>query len=809
MLLSLNWLREFVPFEGTAEDLGGRLTMAGLELDGIARPFAALAPVVVGFVARCGRHPQADHLSVCRVDVGDEALDIVCGAPNVAEGQKVAVARVGVTLPNGMQIRKATLRGAPSEGMICSEAELGLSSDHEGILVLDPSAGIGARLPDALKLDDEILDIAVTPNRGDCLSVLGLARETAALCRLPLNLPRIRPEETGSPAELSLSLEVADAALCPLYQGRIIENVVARKSPAQLRFRLQAVGVRAISSLVDVTNYILMELGQPLHAFDLDRVRGGRIIVRGADPGEVLVTLDGQKRELLPSDITIRDTLASVGLGGIMGGLDSEITAETRRVFLECAIFHPSSIRRTARRLSLNSDAAYRFERGVDQTGAAYALDKAAAMMASLSGGSVRPGVLRVELRPWKAPLLTLRKRKAEDLLGVSLDDAFCAGTLTRLGCAVAALPADGGEPEPGTAWEVAPPGHRPDLTREADLIEELARVYGLDRIEPVVPSIVRPLSRAGSPESAHHFRIRVKQWAKGLGLNETINYSFVSHRELDVFDPLADAPGRISILNPLTDEQNVLRTLLAPGLLSALRNNLAQGSPGARFFEIATAFTADAASVTTAREEQRLGLLFSGARFDADWPQVQADADFQDLAGVLQHLLRAFSLPAADLRPADPAAYPWLAPAVTIHVGDTPLGFLGRVKPATADSYHARKPVWLAECNLDTLHGLYLAVRTAFTPLPVFPPIRRDITFICAPGITHARILEAITALPLPLLADVRLIDCFEPQGTGERHLTYRLTFRHPERTLKDAEADKQRDAVASALPGIIAVRL
>jgi phenylalanyl-tRNA synthetase beta chain len=806
MLLSLKWLREFVPFEGTAELLGDRLTMAGLELDGLTRPFAALAPVAVGFVTHCARHPNADHLSVCRVDLGDELLDIVCGAPNVAEGQKVAVARVGVTLPDGTLIGKAVLRGMPSNGMICSEAELGLSSDHEGILVLDPSSRIGASLPEALNLDDEILDIAVTPNRGDCLSVLGLARETAALCRLPLSLPGVRLEETGQPADLSLSLEVADAALCPLYQGRIIENAVSRKSPASLRFRLQAMGVRAISNLVDVTNYILLELGQPLHAFDLDKVRGGRIIVRGADPGEILETLDGQKRELLPSDITIRDTVSAVGLGGVMGGLNSEITGETRRVFLECAIFHPSSIRKTARRLSLNSDSAYRFERGVDQTGAVYALERAAAMMAALSGGSVRPGILRIEPRPWQAPRLALRKRKVEDLLGISLDAAFCSDTLTSLGCKVAT----GNSGVDGDlVWQVSPPGHRPDLTREADLIEELARIYGLDRIEPVVPAIVRPLSRSGLSESAHRFRMRVKHWARGLGLNETINYSFTSHRELDVFEPAGDAPGRISILNPLTDEHNVLRTLLAPGLLAALRNNLAQGASGARFFEVATAFSADPDSVTTAREEQRLGLLLSGARFDADWPQTQAEADFQDLAGVLNHLLRAFSLPGADLRPADPAAYPWLSPAVDIYAGNVPLGFLGRVKSTTAVDYHAKKPVWLAECNLDALYALHTAVRVSFTPLPVFPPIRRDITFICAPGVTNARILEAIAALRIPLLSDVRLIDSFEPQGSAERNLTYRLTFRHSERTLKDAEADRQRDAVAAALPGILAVRL
>ncbi|MDR2161619.1 MAG: phenylalanine--tRNA ligase subunit beta [Desulfovibrio sp.] len=825
MLLSLKWLREFVPFEGTAEELGAKLTMSGLEMEGLERPFAGLKSLVVGLVATCARHPESDHLSVCRVDVGGEILNIVCGAPNVAAGQKVAVVRAGGVLPDGTPIRAARLRGAPSQGMICSEAELGLSAEHEGILVLDPSSRVGASLPDALDLDDEVLNIAVTPNRGDCLSVLGLAREVSALYGLPLTPPETRLTEEGDPAAMALALEVADGNLCPLYQGRIIENAVNGGSPARLRYRLRAVGLRAVSCLVDVTNYILMELGQPLHAFDLDRLEGGRVSVRGADPGEILVTLDGQERSLLPSDITIRDSFRALGLGGVMGGRNSEITGESRRVFLECAIFQPSAIRRTARRLAMNSDAAYRFERGVDQTGAGYALDRAAAMIAELSGGRVRPGVLRVEHRPWKAPCITLRKRKAEVLLGIPLEDAFCAETLARLGCGVETpAPANsGGEPvgiwkdvfpfdgpevvEEGSVWKVFPPGYRPDLVREADLTEELARVYGVDRIEPAVPAIVRSLPRAGLPESGYRFRSRVKHWAKGLGLNETINYSFTSHKELDVFDPAGG--GRIGILNPLSDEHNVLRTLLAPGLLAALRANLAQGAAGLRLFEVAAVFSADPSSPTTAREEQRLGLLLHGSRFDSGWPQVQQDADFQDLAGILEHLLRAFSLPPADLRPADPSVYPWLSPAVDIFVQNSPLGFLGRVRPGTAAAYHARKPVWLAECNLDSLQALHRAVRPAFRPLPVFPPIRRDVTLICPPGFSGSRILEAIRDLGGFLLAEVRLIDCFEPQDRGDRHLTYRLTFRHPSRTLKDAEADQQRDAIVAALTGALPVRL
>ena len=300
MLVSLPWLREFVPFEGSAQELGDRLTMLGLELEGIHRPFAGLEPLVTGHVVSCAKHPEADKLSVCRVDVGDEVLDIVCGAPNVAEGQKVAVVKVGSTLPGGLTIKKAKLRGAPSHGMICSEAELGLSDDHDGIMVLDPDTPVGVRLLDVLKVDEEVLEISITPNRGDCLSVLGVARETAVAFNLPLTMPRCDVHESGPDIAKELHISIADANLSPLYLGRVLENAVTQKSPAWMRYRLHGVGIRAISNLVDVTNYILMELGQPLHAFDLDTVQGDTVFVKSAGQGERFTTLDGQERVLLP-----------------------------------------------------------------------------------------------------------------------------------------------------------------------------------------------------------------------------------------------------------------------------------------------------------------------------------------------------------------------------------------------------------------------------------------------------------------------------------------------------------------------------
>ena len=801
MLLSLNWLREFVPYEGTGAELGDRLTMVGLELDGLERPFEALRPIVVGYVAECGRHPEADKLSVCRVDVGDEVLDIVCGAPNVAKGQKVAVVKVGVTLPTGLTVKKAKLRGQPSHGMICSEFELGLSDDHDGILVLDPDAPVGASLLDALGIDDEVLDVSVTPNRGDCLSVLGLAREVSVITGLPLSLPRFSRREQGADASQTLQITVEQPELCPLYHGVLIEGATVAKSPFRLRCRLQSVGVRPISNLVDATNYVLMELGQPLHAFDLDTIKGGRVIVRGANEGERFTTLDGQERVLTAADITIRDAESILCLGGVMGGLDSEITAKSSRVFLESAIFNPTNIRKTSRRLNLHSEAAFRFERGVDQQGATFAMERAAHLMAELSGGFVRPGVMKHEPVPFAAPRIGLRKQRAETVLGIPLEAGFCADTLTKLGCAVARAPKEEGE-----RFTVDAPSWRSDLVREADLIEEIARIYGVDRIPAVLPKIPHVLESAGKPESMYDFLSRVKHWGRAGGLNETITYSFVSHRDLDHLG--IPQEGRISIMNPLSDDLNVLRTHLAPGLLNSLRNNLAQNASSVRLMECASAFTADPASETTAREVPHLGVILHGNRFDQAWPQPEGDLDYADLKGIIEHLLASFSLPEGRFAVAA-KPLPWLAPCVDISVNGTSIGLCGRVKPDIADPYHARKPVWMAEINLETLHGLTLANRVVFASLPVFPPVRRDITFIAPATVTAGAILDAVRASRSPLLTDVAVIDCFEPQDKDERNITFRLTFRHNQRTLKDAEADKQRGLIADAVQKTLPVRV
>ncbi len=795
MLLSLKWLQEFVPFTGSAKELGERLTMLGLELEEILRPYDNIEPIVIGHVVECGKHPEADKLSVCKVNVGqEELLDIVCGAPNVAQGQKVPVALVGMTMPDGMVIKKAKLRGQPSFGMICSERELGLTEDHSGIMVLAEDAPIGVKLVDYLDLDREVLDISITPNRADCMSVLGIAREVALVYDLPLSMPKFELKEHGEAVNVPIS--ISDAELCPLYQGRVIENVKIGPSPLSLRYRLNAVGIRPISNIVDVTNYVLMECGQPLHAFDSAKLRGGCIVVANATEGEELTTLDGQKRTLNANDLTIRDAKGVTALAGVMGGFDSEITETSNTVFLESAVFRPASVRKTSRRLGLSSEASYRFERGVDQVANTWAMDRAASMMAELSGGTVRTGICKSEPAPWVAPKIPFRLARANALLGLKLEAEFCHKVLTGLGCSV--------NQDDAACWQVLAPSWRGDFEREADLIEEVGRVYGLDRIEPVLPMVRHNLDDAGAVETTFDFWSRLKKWGHGLGLNETVNYSFVGHSDLDFLG--LEKGNRVSIINPLSAEQDALRTALAPGLLQNLRHNIAQGNHGLRLFELAHIFIADKESETTAKEFGRLGLLLYGARFDGSWPHMGDDVDYSDIKGIIEHLFSFLHI--AGLSFVQAQSHEFLSPCVNIEVQGQKLGFMGQVKTQLANDFHAKKAVWLAEIDIDLLKGLAHAAVIAFKSLPMYPPIRRDITVMSDDLLQVGAVLELVENMKLPLLEDINLIDLFEPTAGG-RNATFRLTFRHANRTLKDAEVDKEREKVAQSIIKAFGVRI
>ncbi|HCU69434.1 MAG TPA: phenylalanine--tRNA ligase subunit beta, partial [Desulfomicrobium sp.] len=609
MLLSLNWLREFVPYTGDAQTLADRLTMLGLEVEEIGRPFAALEKIVVGFVAECAAHPSSDHLSVCRVDIGTgELLDIVCGAPNVAAGQKVLVAPVGTVMPGGLEIKKAKLRGQTSCGMICSEREMGLGDNHDGIMVLDAGLAVGTPICEALGLDRTVLDVSITPNRADCLSVLGLAREVAAAFGLPLTVPRTELTEGGEAFE-NFRIE-PDPALCPLYQARLIRGAKIGPSPAWLRYRLIAVGLRPINNIVDVTNYVMLELGQPLHAFDFDLVQGGSIVVREALPDEKITTLDGVERVCPPGSLVIADAGRGIALAGVMGGANSEITGTTRRMFLESANFLRTTVRRTSRRLGLRSEASGRFEKGVDPTGTVRAIERAAELLTQMGAARRVEGIIDVVAETHGPQLITAPVSYLRDLIGIPLDGKEMADLLGQIGITAWLADDPAGSDCSASSIIAEVPTRRLDVEGKADLAEEIARAYGYDRIKPELPTLAMPAASLPPRRQAVQ---RLRRALLGCGLDELVTFAYHSADEFDRLRLAADHPWRLAmpVLNPMSDEQALMRTSLVPNLLRVAALNAGHGVDGLRAFEVGRAYLPKALPLTELPDEPlRLAVL-------------------------------------------------------------------------------------------------------------------------------------------------------------------------------------------------------
>ncbi|MFP4657890.1 MAG: phenylalanine--tRNA ligase subunit beta [Desulfonatronovibrionaceae bacterium] len=797
MLLSLDWLRELTPYEGEAEALAERLTMLGLEVEEIIDPFAHVRNLVAGYVAECEKHPNADNLSVCRVDIGQgDLLPIVCGAPNVQSGQKVAVAPVGTVLPGGMKIKKAKLRGQRSVGMICSETEMELGQDSSGIMVLADDALPGKPLPDCLGLERTVFDVSITPNRADCLSMLGLAREVAAAYKLPLNIPAADVHENPElDAREDIDISIDNPELCPLYQARLITGCRVGKSPAWLRYRLMAVGIRPVNNLVDVTNYVLMELGHPLHAFDRDLLRKDAIRIKTAAEGQKFTTLDGMERTLEDSDLLVCDGSGPVALAGIMGGANSEISEKSRNVLLECAVFNPPTVRKTARRLGISSEASFRFERGVDQAGSDLAVNRAAAMTAELSGGKVAANIIKSEPRPFSYRRIAFRPERAKELLALDVDADFCRETLGALGCGI--NEAEGGQ------WEVTPPSFRLDLEREVDLTEEVGRVYGLDRVPVHLPRVSQRLDSQLN-DRTYELEQLVRDWARGVGLSEAVNYSFVGKNDLDCL--CYPQQGRVCIFNPLSEEQDVLRTNLLPGMLRTLRVNVGQGAGRLRMFEVAHTFFQDPESDTNTREHNRLALMLYGERHPRQWPYAQETTDYSDIKGLVEHLVHSFNLPGPRFR--SEGGHPCLSPCVSIRIQGENLGVMGQVRPEQAREYKARGPVWYAGVDLDRLQGHYLNHRIKFTELPRYPFAKRDMTVVAPVDMPYGRIRETVLDMDLRVLESVHLIDVYQPEGAGGKNLTLRFTYRDPEKTLKDKEVDRVHSSIGEHLLQTLDVR-
>ncbi|MDA0337230.1 MAG: phenylalanine--tRNA ligase subunit beta, partial [bacterium] len=720
MKISLKWLREYVDVDWTVAEFVERLTMAGLEAESVENLGAALSGIIVGKVIEREQHPSADRLSVCRVDVGEvEPRTIVCGAPNVAAGQTVAVVLPGSQLPDGTQIGKAKLRGVASEGMICSTVELGLGDDSSGIMVLPDDWSAGAGFAVAAGLDDTVIDFEVTPNRPDCLSVVGIAREVAALAEVELRLPAIQLSPSGASAESVASVTIEDPQGCGRYVARVIRGVHVGPSPAWLQDRLRAVGQRPINNVVDVTNFVMLELGQPLHAFDLDRLQESRIVVRRSRPGETVQTLDGAQHELTDDGILlIADGRSPVAIAGVMGAANSLVTEQTTDILLESAYFDARQIRAGARRLGMHTDASTRFERGTDWDMPETASRRAAALLADVAGGQVAPGAIDVHPLARERQTVPLRPLRAARLLALPLDATICGGILQRLGCVVA----DG----PDGTLSVTVPSFRPDLEREIDLVEEVGRIYGYLRV-PASERLCGPLP--GFASGYYDEQRRLRQAMMGLGLDEAITSSIVA-------DAWAERTGPVGcrLANAPAGGVSCMRTSLLPGLLDVARRNLHQRAPGVALFEVGRVFLAgeesadDASAGTRHHERCRVAGVLAGHNSLSPWRSEQRAGDFLDLKGVVEGLLSGV----AGVVYA-PVETPLLrrGHAARVTIGDRDLGLLGQAHPELAASFDLTHDTFIFELSCDELFSAWASRATAYQALARFPPIERDLAVV------------------------------------------------------------------------------
>ncbi|HBB18079.1 MAG TPA: phenylalanine--tRNA ligase subunit beta [Syntrophus sp. (in: bacteria)] len=793
MLVSLKWLRDYVDVDVTPAELAERLTMAGLEVDALSETGPAFSGVRVARILSLKPHPDADHLSLCEVTTGETTYPIVCGAGNIRVGDTVPLALVGATLPGDLVIRSSRIRGEASEGMLCSEEELGIGSDASGIMILPPDLSLGGELGDVLDLGDAVLDIGVTPNRADCLSIVGVAREWAAIAGGKLRVPVTDVVENDEDIEKITSVTIDDPDLCPRYTARIIKGARIGPSPLWIRQRLEAVGLRPINNIVDVTNFVMMELGQPLHAFDYRFLEEGRIVVRRSREGESFISLDGKERVLSADTLLICDGVKPVAIGGIMGGLNSEIQPDTETVLLESAYFNPFSIRRTSRELAMGTDAAFRFERGIDPEGVIRALDRAARLIGEVSGGTICKGVIdRYPRKVETARRIPLRVRRVNDILGTVVPESEMAHILKRLEMVV--------EPDGEGRFAVTPPTCRIDIVREIDLIEEIARLYGYDRVPATIPaaSVI-----AGVRQEKGAVEERLREIMTGAGYTEAINYSFISPEAVDRLD-IGEADQRrchVRIRNPLTEEQAVLRTTMVYSLLLNAKKNADCGGFDLKLFELGRTFIR-CGEGELPQEANRMACLITGLRYEDRWHSRDLRADFYDLKGCVENILDDLGIPVCSFRSG--IHEPFLHPGKSCGVfsGEARIGFLGEVHPAVLARMDLTGPIVVCELDMDRLAALYSA-KTSFRSIPRFPSSSRDVAFLIRRELEACEVLLPAEESHEELLEKVQIFDIYEGTNlpAGMKSLGLRFSYRSADRTLTDDEVTEVHGRIVQAI--------
>lgn len=780
MKFSEQWLREWVNPDLNTQELMDQITMAGLEVDGFEPVAGKFQGVVVGEVVAVEPHPDADKLRVCQVSNGTGSVQVVCGAPNVRAGLKVPFAEVGAVLPGDFRIKKAKLRGQPSEGMLCSASELELSEDHAGLMELPADAPVGASLTDYLKLNDVTIDVDLTPNRADCLSIKGIAREVGVLNSLLVEAPEIEAVQAVHSDVPQIAVQAP--AGCPRYLGRILRNVnLNAPTPLWMQEKLRRSGIRSIDAAVDVTNYVLLELGQPMHAFDRNRIQGG-IVVRMAKQGEKLVLLDGQEVELTAETLVIADHDKPVAIAGVMGGEDSGVGPETRDLVLESAYFDPITLAGKARHYGLHTDASHRFERGVDYQLARDAMERCTALLMSIVGGE--PGeIVEVasESHLPKSRVIDLRERRLADVLGLAIDRTTVEEILSRLGLHIDKLLRDG--------WQVSVPSFRPDISIEEDLIEEVGRIYGYNNLpvtEPVGSLGLRVGEEAVRPVSA------IQNYFVACGYQEAVTYSFVDPRVQQMIDPEREG---IALANPISSDLSVMRTSLWSGLLKTVAYNQNRQQPRIRLFETGLRFVKDGDGID---QQPMLAGVVVGDQLPANWANGRRTADFFDVKGELESLFRLLGIDVQFIASQHPALHPGQT-AELVRDGEH-VGWIGTLHPQVQKNLELNGTILMFELFLNSIVSGYVP---NFKEISKFPEVRRDLAIIIGNHVAFADVERVAKKHAGKRLTALRAFDVYEGEslGEGNRSLALSLFWQHPERTLNEEEVHSLFTGVIDAL--------
>jgi len=799
MKVSYNWLKEYVKALPLPDRLAEKLTMAGFEVEGMEVLGKGITGVVVGKILSMGKHPNADRLTLCKVKT-DRVHSIVCGAKNMKEGDKVALALPGATLPNNVKIEKTRIRGVESEGMMCSEAELGLKDAAEGIMILPRSLSLGKEITEALNIKDFIFDINVTPNRPDCLSIFGIAREISAITKERL-VEGKRLEVRGRkhlPQTSDLrppSISIKEPSLCRRYAARVVENIKVGPSPDWLKRRLESMGFRSINNVVDVTNYLMIEYGQPLHAFDYDLVSGRQVIVRRAHENEKIQTLDGVERVLREYMLVIADSSRPIAMAGIMGGKESEIRDSTKNILFESAYFDPSCVRRASKSLGVSTESSYRFERGADIEVVAKVLDKAARMIAELAGGNITNGIVDKYPRPFKPVAISVRLARINKLLGVRIEKKAVEDCLKRLG--IAFKPAGKGRAAKGSdghTWTVTPPSYRVDLLKEIDIIEEVARIYGYENIPTTLPDAGLSVAKMAGTGL---LREKMRNILTNNGFLEVVNYSFISPLTFEITVP--DIKQGLRLLNPLTEEQSIMRQSLIPGLLGTLQYNLHHNNRNIKIFEIGRTFIPVDKKI---EEKELIAGLMSGLRYDEAWNTRRETVDFFDIKGALEQLLAGLGIDMCAFIPK--ADIPFLHPGKTcvVEKDGSRIGIAGEIHPDIVQRLDMKQTTYVFELYMDSI-APFMDAKKRYAPIPKYPVIARDAAMIVGEEIPAQELFDTIKGLGVNLLEEVNVFDVYYGGNIpeGKRSIAVRLMYRSPDRTLTDEEVNVAHAAILSNL--------